>query len=81
VARSTKVDRGRLKSGGRRRGRRVAAAGSLPTFSRLEIAAPLGTARPFAEVELPTVLRVRLFTLSHEALGLLGSLLGAGGAR
>jgi len=46
----------------------------------LELAAPTGaTPRPFAEVEMPTGLKVRLFTGTDEALGLLSSLLGAGG--
>jgi hypothetical protein len=78
VARATKVDRGRLESarslGGKRR------AGG-PMYSRLELAAPAATARPFAEVEMPTGLRVRLFTDTGEALGLLSSLLGARGHR
>jgi hypothetical protein len=50
-------------------------------YSRLELAAPAATARPFAEVETPTGLRVRLFTDTGEALGLLSSLLGARGLR
>jgi hypothetical protein len=81
VARATRLSRGRLTSGAGSRGERVVPARSLPTFSRLEIAAPLGTARPFADVELPSGVKVRLFMQTHEALGLLGSLLGAGGAR
>jgi hypothetical protein len=80
VARATKVDRGRLKTGGRSRVGRAPAA-SLPAFSRMEIAAPAGTSRPFAEVEMPTGLKVRLFAQTDEALGLLSSLLGAGGVR
>ena len=61
--------------------RQVPAAG-LPTYSRLELAAPAAaTARPFAEVEMPTGLKVRLFTETGETLGLLSSLLGAGGPR
>ena len=82
VARATKVERVRLETG-RRRGkkRRVPGAG-VPTYSRMELAAPAATtARPFAEVELPTGLKVRLFTETGEALGLLSSLLGAGGPR
>jgi hypothetical protein len=39
------------------------------------------TTRPFAEVETPTGLKVRLFAETGEALGLLSALLGAGGAR
>jgi hypothetical protein len=51
-------------------------------YSRLELAGPaVATARPFAEVELPMGLKVRLFTETGEALGLHSSLLGAGGAR
>ncbi len=81
VARATKVDRGRLKTERRSRGRSKGPAASLPTFSRLEITAPAGTSGPFAEVEMPTGLKVRLFAQTDEALGLLSSLLGAGGPR
>ncbi|HEY6728748.1 MAG TPA: hypothetical protein VI197_32275 [Polyangiaceae bacterium] len=84
VARVTKVDRGRLESdrsrGGKRRVPGAPGAGG-PMYSRLELSAPAATARPFAEVEMPTGLRVRLFTDTGEALGLLSSLLGAGGLR
>lgn len=81
VARATGVDRGRLKTGSGRRGESRALAASVPTYSRLELCAPTGTTRPFAEVEMPTGVKVRLFTEGDEALGLLSSLLGAGGAR
>jgi hypothetical protein len=50
-------------------------------YSRLELAVPGTTARPFAEVEMPTGVRVRLFTDTGDALRLLSSLLGAGGLR
>jgi hypothetical protein len=82
VARATKVDRGRLDTG-RSRGKEGEMPGAgMPTYSRLELAAPAAaTARPFAELELPTGLKVRLFTETREALGLLSSLLGAGGPR
>jgi hypothetical protein len=82
VARATKVDRGRLKTGRGSRGGRKARAASAPTYSRLDLAAPtVATPRPFAEIEMPTGLKVRLFTDAGEALGLLSSLLGAGGSR
>ena len=75
VSRVTKVDRSRLKAadgvGKTKRGRRA------PGYSRLELATP-AVAHPFAEVELPTGLKVRLFTQSSEALELLSSLCGAG---
>ena len=82
VARATKVGRGRLKTGRSRGKMRQVPAAGLPTYSRLELAAPAAaTARPFAEVEMPTGLKVRLFTETGETLGLLSSLLGAGGPR
>ena len=81
VARATKVDRGRLESDRRRGGKRQVAGTGVAMYSRLELSAPAATARPFAEVEMPTGLRVRLFTDTSEALGLLSSLLGAGGLR
>jgi hypothetical protein len=77
VARATKVDRGRLKTGLRSRARRA----MVPAFTRVEVAASAGTTAAFAEVETPTGLKVRLFTQSDEAVGLLSSLLGMGGAR
>jgi hypothetical protein len=54
---------------------------SDPAYSRLEVPGPASpTTGPFAEVEMPTGLKVRLFAGTDEALGLLSSLLGAGGA-
>jgi len=81
VARATKVERGRLGMGSRRGQKRRAPVAGVPTYSRLELAAPAVAARPFAEVELPTGLKLRLFTETGDALGLLSSLLGAGVAR
>lgn len=81
VARATKMDRGRLESDRSRGGKRRVPETRVPVYSRLDLAAPAATARPFAEVEMPTGLRVRLFTDTGEALGLLSSLLGAGGLR
>jgi len=82
VYRVTKVDLNRLKDGGRSRVRKRAPAASVPKYSRLELTAPTTvTPRPFAEIEMPTGLKVRLFTEAAEGLGLLSSLLGAGGLR
>jgi hypothetical protein len=81
VARATKIRAYRFKTGRRSRGKRTAPAASVPRFSRVEIAPPAGTFRPFAEVESPSGLKVRLFAQTEEALGLLTSLLGAAGAR
>jgi hypothetical protein len=76
VARATKVDRGRLKTGLGRRSTRRALAMDVPTFSRVELAAPATAARPFAEVETATGLKVRLFAQTDAALELLSSLCG-----
>lgn len=82
VHRATRVGRGRLATGGRGRHASGDAGASLPRYSRLEVTAPVSPmALPFAEVEMPTGLKVRLFTETGEALGLLSSLLGAGGVR
>jgi len=81
VSRATGVDRVRLKVGGCVRGRARGRGASVPGFSRLRLAAPLEPVRPFAEVEGSTGVRVRLFTPTAEVFGLLGSLLGVGGAR
>jgi hypothetical protein len=80
TARAAKVERARLETG-RRRGGGGGSATGVPPYSRVELAAPTAVSGPFAEVEMPSGLKVRLFTGSHEALGLLSSLLGAGGPR
>jgi hypothetical protein len=72
VARVAKVERARLALG-----TSEAATAGAPGYSRVEMPAP--TSRPFAEIEMPTGVKVRLFTDSGEALGLLSRLLG--GAR
>ena len=71
VVRATKVDRERLAFGQRRRAR--GSAQSVPAFSRIEFAGPTATA--FAEVEMSTGLKVRLFAPTAETLGLLSSIL------
>lgn len=82
VARATKVAQGRLKMGRGGRGGRKVPTARVPKYSRLDLTAPAPvTHRPVAEIEMPTGLKVRLFTEAGEALGLLSSLLGAGGLR
>ena len=80
VARATRIDRARLLVGrtglARRRKGRVA---SVPAFSRMEITAPVATSRPFAEVEMPTGVKVRVFAESAETIGWLSLLCGIGG--
>ena len=90
VSRATRVGRGRLvvvRSGGgetgETEGRSSVAAHIVPAYSRVEVAASATapSARPFAEVETPSGLKVRLFNETGGALGLLSVLVGAGGAR
>ena len=87
VSRTTGVQRDRLvvarASLRKGAGRSSAAASMVPAYSRVEIAATAAasSARPFAEVEAPSGLKVRLFIESGGALGFLTALLGAGGAR
>lgn len=81
VARATRVDRGRLETGSRSRRARRPAAARAPAFSRLELAAPTVAARPFAELEMATGVKVRLFTQTDEVLGLISSLFGSGGGQ
>jgi hypothetical protein len=87
VGRATGVQRHRLVVARAERrgvaGRSAAAASIVPAYSRVEIAATAApsSAQPFAEVEAPSGLKVRLFIESGGALGLLTTLLGTGGAR
>lgn len=81
VARATGVDRSRLGAGGRARGRPGTPPSGGRGYSRVTLAAPGGTAQPFAEIEGRTGVKVRLFVPAGEALEVLSSLLGVGGAR
>ena len=88
VCRVTRVQRDRLMVARIERSQAGAggAASIVPAYSRVEVAplapaAPPSTRVPFAEVETRSGLRVRLFTETGGALGLLSALLGAGGAR
>jgi hypothetical protein len=80
VARAAKLDQSRLKA---ERGQRTGAGTTVPSYSRMELASPAAAVaeRPFAEVETPGGLKVRIFTHTPEAVGLVTSLLVMGGAR
>jgi hypothetical protein len=87
VSRATRVQRDRLVVARMERSRVGKGAASIvPAYSRVEVAPPApavpsSTTPPFAEVETRSGLRVRFFTETGGALGLLSALLGAGGAR
>lgn len=53
----------------------------MPTFSRIEVAAPVGGRLPLAEAESVTGVKLRIFFSSAEAMGLLSSFCENGGAK
>lgn len=81
VARAAKVDRRRLE------GARAAAEGrgtrpmTTPAYSRVELVGPSPSARPFAELETPSGIKVRLYTQTRETIDLLSSVCASGGRR
>jgi len=79
VARALKIDSGRLREASWAKSRGGAA--SMPAYSRVELVASTGLTRPFAELEMPSGVKVRLYSQTQEMLGLLSSVCGAGGAR
>jgi hypothetical protein len=83
IRKATRVEKRRVgleEAGGLRPKRRVHHVG-VPSFSRVELAAPAMARRPFAEVETSTGLKVRLFASDTETLGFLSALCGVGGGR
>lgn len=83
VARATKLNRRRLERGCRDLGRTDGTPTMcVPSFSRLELPAMAVPSQPFAEVETPTGLRLRIFSETDGTIGLLASLCRTGaGAR
>jgi hypothetical protein len=80
VARAVKVDR-RLLQAPEAPGRGRRGPSTLPSYSRVELVAPAPAVRPFAEVELPSGIKLRLYSGSPETMGLLSTVCGAGGGR
>lgn len=82
VARAAGIDRERLRgTTGPSRKSRPAGLPAAPRYSRVEVVAPGGAGRPFAELELPSGAKLRLYSQSPEALGLLSAVCGTGGGR
>lgn len=82
VARAVGIERERLRgSRGPPRRSRPAGRPAGPAYSRMEVVAPGGGGRPFAEVELPSGAKLRLYSQSPEALGLLSAVCGGGGGQ
>lgn len=80
VCRATRIDRRHLQIESRNRARAAPSCSSTPRFSRLEIAPPTAAARPFAEVETVTGMKVRFFAPTEEMIRLLSSICSGGDA-
>lgn len=80
VARAVKMDRRLLEVPGAP-GRAPRGPSAPPSYSRVEVVTPAATVRPFAELEMPSGVRVRLYSQTPEAMGLLASVCGTGGGR
>jgi hypothetical protein len=89
VVRVTGVERARLFRTARSQAKAPGAARTMPmsapavpTFSRLELSAPLASRlRPIAEVETGSGVTLRVFEQTAEMVGLLTAVCGLGGGR
>jgi hypothetical protein len=81
VARTVKIDCRRLIGAPGSAPRTRVDTAAAPTYSRVEMVAPAVSARPFAELEMPNGIKLRLFAQTQETLGLITSMCVAGGAR
>ncbi|MGQ0505919.1 MAG: hypothetical protein ACT4TC_11450 [Myxococcaceae bacterium] len=83
VARAAGIDRERLRgTRGQPRKSGPSGATAAPAYSRIDIVAAGGAGRPFAELELPNGVKLRLFSPSPEALGVVSAVCcGTGGGR
>lgn len=77
VAAATRFDRDRLRGQSRVARRSAAKSSAAPAFSRIKLSAPAAPSQVIAELEMPTGVKLRLFTQTAEALQLLSSLCGA----
>jgi hypothetical protein len=78
VARVVKMERGRLKTPQPSKPARLVRKVPAPTFSRLELAAPRSI-QPAAEAETPAGVKLRVFAITPETVGLLSSFCRGGG--
>lgn len=79
VSRAVKLDRRRLEDA--EPARKGDAEPAVPSYSRVELVGAAGSARPFAELELPSGIKLRLYSHAAETMSLLSSVCGAGGGR
>jgi hypothetical protein len=82
VARALKVEKRRLEDSktvaGGKGGTGPAAT---PSYSRVELVGSAISPRPFAELELPSGIKLRLYSGAQETMELLSSVCGTGGGR
>jgi hypothetical protein len=82
VARAVKLNRQLLEAQEAAERAAEGARAATPSYSRVEVVTPAAAAlSPFAEVEMPSGIKLRLYSQTQETLGLLSSLCLAGGAR
>jgi len=82
VAREMRIDGRHLIEGSEYpKGRRKAASRSAPAYSRVELTAPGALGRAIAELELPSGVKLRLYSQTPEMLNLLSSVCVLGGER
>lgn len=82
VSRAVGVDRRRLEDAKLAGKMAQVKPGATPAYSRVEVSGGgMGLWRPFAELELPRGVKVRLYANGPETMGLLSSVCGAGGGQ
>lgn len=82
VSRAVKLDRRRLE-GGEPAGesRRADPVVVTPAYSRMELVGAASASRPFAELELPSGIKLRLYSYAPETMTLLSTVCGSGVGR
>jgi hypothetical protein len=79
VSRAVKLDRRRLDGAEPgQKGRRANSVAAPPAYSRVELVGATATSRPFAELELPTGIKLRLFAPAPETMSLLSAVCSSG---
>lgn len=81
VARETRIDGRHLIDGSEYPKVRGKAARSSPSYSRVDLTAPSAMSRAVAELELPSGVKLRLYSQTPEVLKLVSSLCVLRGAR
>lgn len=85
VLRAVKIDCRRLREAAtdtKKRGVPARVVPEVPSYSRVKLVAPsVERGRPFAELEMPSGVKLRLYSGEEETLTFLASVCGTGGGR